>query len=1247
MNRLRPLILLLLFAAFPAAAEHFVSKDVSDGLGNRKAYQVCQDADGYLWFYTQSSIDRYDGFEFRHYVLEPEATQGDFLATANTLVLDRDGVLHVVQTNGRVYRYNKEKDRLEPAFTDAHGHLLALLFDGADTWLGTSEGLVSLGNSTIRLKDRNIECLAKSEDLLYMGTDAGVYVQDTDGVHAIQAIPAVEVTALLPLEDGRIFVGTFSNGAFCYQSHSDRCEPLPDPFPSVPVRKIIRDSDLLLFGTDGSGIVVFDLRTNSITGLIRSEDLGEGLCANTVSDLLLDRNGILWVSTTTDGICFLDREQVAPQWIRHIPGDGNSLISNHVNTILEDSRGNIWFGTNQGLCRFDGSRWHRITQPEGADVVLTLAEDDAGRIWAGGYGFPVFSVDKGGRTDILDRNRFHYCFSLSVHQGQLWIGGLNDTLTAVDLHGGSSCLFPETNIWDLFAEKSMWVASQSGLGQVAPADTAIRWIPLPEGAHDAWCITQDTGGRIWTGLAHGEILCFDPADGSIRHFPLDGTVFTILQAEDGKIWATTGDRIYRLDPDEGKPLEMNRFLGIGSGEFNHTAATRLRDGRFLFGTANGVLAFDPSKIPDGNMAPIVPQLTAFRLLTGDTQRILKDQAIENYEAISLRSGERSFELSFSARAFTNQARIRFDYELEGYDPGPRSSFSAGTVEYTSVPAGRYIFMVKAIDVFTGDVLGERKLRIHVLRPPLLSNAALGIYLVLAILAAWLLGRMRRREIRRQMTQERLDTFIRFAHELKTPVSLIRAPLSVLEKDGKLPQDEQESVSTAIRNTDRLMNMINSLLDLREETGEQGHLQLAAYDLRDYLGETLDAFQPLVKRKGISLDVQVADGLDNVVFDREKMDRIVQNLVSNAVKYTENGSVTVSASPAGKMWKLCVKDTGIGIPAAVRSRIFNGGVRAANARDVDETGYGIGLMITRQLVTLHRGSISLESEEGSGSQFTLLFPLEYKSSEGSLVPPEIPDIQPSEQASNTSRPRILIVEDDAEMLRFLKDYLSADFDTATAPDGDSAIRMADELQPDLILSDVIMPGMNGYDLCRTLKSTLSTSHIPVILLTAMDDREHIILGLESGSDDYILKPFDPLVLSARISNLLHERERLRTLILRSGRERKQREYTNRLDKEFMEKVLAVVENSYMDSEFQIDDLCRSLAMSRTAFFNKLKALAGTGPNDFIRIYRLEKAGELLQSGEFTIAEVADRVGFSDAKYFSSCFKRYFGVSPSKY
>ena len=1244
---MRLLILLLSALLAPSqAAVQFVSLGVPEGLGNRKVYQVAQDGEGYIWFYTQNSIDRYDGFEFCHYVLGPESREGNYQATSNTLSTDIDGVVHVVQTNGRVYRYNAGSDSFEEAFSIYPTSIYAVLEDKEETWLGTSQGLVPLSGGEPFFPERMVNCLAESRGKLYAGTDDGVYEYASGHVRRLEGCPPVQITAIIALDDGRLFAGSFADGVFCLDSSNGTRIPLPGGFPNVPVRKIIRDGGRLLFATDGSGVVAYDLAKGAISANYISDDTDNGLCANTVSDILIDSDGILWVTTTTDGVCYSDPLHIPPQWVRHVAGVSNSLPSDHVNSVMEDSRGRVWFGTNKGLSRWENGRWRNFNIP-GADVILMTKEDAKGNVWVGGYGFPVFCIDASDRVKVLDNNRFRYTFSLTVDDDCLWIGDINDPLTRINLTTGEEKTFPVTEEWDLFTSRGVWVASHTGLGKVSETEGVVDWVPLPEGVTGAWCVTKDATGRIWSGAEVGGIVCYNPFDGTVRSYYVPGTVFCILVDGSGAVWAVSEEYIYRLDPQRGIPVVMNHFLGIESGEFNHTAATALSDSRFVFGTAAGAIVFDPVNMGNCSMRPVKPVLTSFRVLSVDDTDVLKGKVVNDADRIVLKWSQRSFAISYSALEMAHQARILFEYKLDGYDSEAQTSLSAGTAEYDRPPAGRYTFCVKAIDALTGDMLGVRTLPIVIRRPVLMSWGALLMYALVLSAVTFLFVRHRKNRKSRLLAQERLDNFIRFAHELKTPVSLIKAPLAALDKDSTLPEKNREPVSTALRNADRLMNMINGLLDLRQDDAGSRQLNLETCDLEDYLGETLNSFMPLARHKGIELTYSVAEGLDKVLIDREKMDHIVQNLVSNAVKYTEEGSVKVSAEPAGRSWKLQVSDTGIGIPSEVRSRIFYGGIRAANARNVDETGYGIGLMICRQLVIEHKGSISLHSEEGPGTTFSLSFPMEYKSSYGKLLDAEEADTGFSEASSEGTRARILIVEDDVEMLRYLRELLTADYDIKTATDGDTATGLAEEEQPDLVLSDVIMSGMNGYDLCRHLKSTITTSHIPVILLTAMDDKEHVIMGLEAGADDYIVKPFDPQVLRARISNLLHEREKLRELILSSGRKEKQREYTNRLDREFMEKVLAVVEASYSNHEFQVDDLCREVAMSRTAVFNKLKALSGKGPNDFIRIYRLDKARKLLESGEYTIAEVADEVGFSDAKYFSSCFKRAFGVSPSKY
>ena len=1246
----RFLSFLLVFWCLGAAAERFVPAGTSEGLGSRRVYRVLQDGEGYLWFFLSEGVDRYDGFEFRHYTLGDRHSER-LIPSSCRLATGADGRIRCILTDGQVYAYVREKDAFELEYSVPDSLSQAFLYcwrPAEDAlWLGMSDGLIFEGKTEGRLfEGLSVQDFAFLPDgTVLAGTETGLFRQAGNGARKISG---THVTVLREVGEGRFVVGTFSEGAFLYDIHSDALLPLPG-VPKVPVRSVVRDGEKVYFGLDGEGVVLYDLSGNRILSHWMASDDDESLCANTVSDLCIDRRGALWVATTSNGICFLDRDPVDVRWIRHRPGDPASLASDDVSAVWEDGSGHVWFGTGRGLSRFspsDGS-W-QVFRRKASEKVLAITETADGSVWAGGYGFPAFRIAPSGKMETVS-DSLDYVFALSADSLSVWTGGLYPA-GRFDRQGTRLTAEGRINVWDYQAAKdSLWAASSAGLLRMDPETGEAVQVPVSGETSAIWCLCQDGTGRLWMGQ-EGGMSVYDPDRESSTFYPLGKTVVSIVADGEDRVWAASDDILYRLDPSRDLPVVMNRYLGLGSVQFNHTATARLRDGSLVFGTADGALKFNPAFVEAESPGTVVPEWTGFRLLSGNqtaAARILEGKSIRMSEKIVIPYRERSFALSFSALSFHARPRVRFEYALEGHDPQARTSLTAATAEYPSVSPGHYVFRVRCVDTLTDEALGERALEVVVRRPLLLSTAALFLYGLLALGVVLLLIRNRRRQVVRQMTRERLDTFIRFAHELKTPVSLIKAPLSGLERDSRLPEEDRQSVSTAIRSADRLMSMINSLLDLRVETSPEGRLYVEPTRLRDYLEEILDPFRTVAGKKGIALSLSVADGLESVPLDREKMDRIVQNLVSNAVKYTSDGSVTVTAEPAGKTWRLVVKDTGIGIPAKMRSRIFNGGVRAANARDVDETGYGIGLMVTRQLVLQLGGSISLESEEGSGSSFCLLFPMEYRASQ-SVDWVSSPEEAPEEDApAETVRSRILIVEDDPDMLSYLKTALSEEYETLVAPDGKEALRLAEEQQPDLVLSDVIMPLMNGYDLCRSLKSSLSTSHIPVILLTAMDDREHIILGLESGADDYVLKPFDPQVLLARIRGLLHERERLQTLLLRSTREKKRREYTNQLDREFMEKVLAVVDESCARPDFQVDDLCRAMAMSRTAFFNKLKAVTGKAPNDFIRIFRLERAAELLSTHDLTISEVADRVGFSDPKYFSACFRRHFGVSPSKY
>ncbi len=1257
------LVLLTFLSFLTARADGFVTLDGI--LSSRKTYQVRQDADGFIWIYTQNGIDRFDGHAVKTYRIDLPQSRDQILSSTR-LACDNSGTLWIAVKNGRLYRYDKDTDSfsLEIDLRESHSgiSLYSICFPGHGiVALGTSEGALFLkenGEETWYITDRIIKAVAVDErGSFWLGTDNGIFLLENDAIRAVA--DDVDVASLI-YEDGKLYVGTFSEGLKVV-GDDGILKGFGSVSIKVPVWAILKDNDgRLVAGSDGEGLFYFEPETGEVLAHYLADDLNRAsISGNTVSDLCLDVNGNLWVSTTTDWVCRQNKGAPSIERLVHRPGNPNSLLSDHVNVIFEDATGNIWFGTNEGVCSLDPSRreWKSNPMPD-LGVVLALTQDVRGDVWVGGYGFPLYKINpKTGRTTVFQDERFSHTYSLLADGEYVWIGGIDSPLARYNVLNGSLTTYPVNNVGDIrkASDGKLTLATSGGLCVLDPESGSLsvlnsfdsRTLMFP-----VRCLANQ-GDVVWLATDGDGLIRYDRGTGAAMSFLKDSglssdSVTGVVVDREDNVWFTTFETLYRVDPVSGIPVNMNGFLGVSRGSFNPNAVCRLSDGRLALGTADGVIMFDPAGFSMEEPGRIPPVISGFNLL--DDSRPLALTNVDLLDRITLKAGQNSFCITYSALDFTSGYRTGFSSQLVGFDKTPRLSDTAGEIDYYNIPSGKYDYTLKVIDKYSGNILGERHLSILIKRPLWLSWWALTVYAALlgafvTMTVAW----FRRKSYNRIMT-EKINTFVNFAHDLKTPITLIKTPLNDLESMDDLSDKVRNSVMTANRNSDRLMSMINNLLDIRKNDRDWSVLRLAEYDSGDYLDSVLADFSYAARQKGLDFSYRIEPGLSEIWIDREKMDLIIHNILSNSVKYTSEGFIKVVARGERRCWTLEISDSGIGIPADFQSRIFRGSYRADNARECDESGYGIGLMITRQLVGQHRGTISYSSIEGEGTTFTLSFPRKYKASDSVVFKDESDVLEPMpdtgrEPASQENS--ILIVEDDTETLEYMRSSLAEEYSITTAADGQMALGVIAEKNPDIVISDVIMPVMNGYDLCRSVKSDVATSHIPVLLLTGMTDRESVIRGLESGADDYIVKPFDMSVLKARIRNILNERQRLREAILYSSNAAARNEYSNKLDQEFMDKVISVVQKELSNSEFQINDLCRELAMSRTAFYNKLKSLTGQGPNDFIRIYRLERSKEYLADHRYSIAEVSDMVGFSDAKYFSVCFKKQFGVSPSRF
>ena len=641
------------------------------------------------------------------------------------------------------------------------------------------------------------------------------------------------------------------------------------------------------------------------------------------------------------------------------------------------------------------------------------------------------------------------------------------------------------------------------------------------------------------------------------------------------------------------------------------------------------------------------------------------QPIDQTNQIKLRYDQNTFSLNVSSINFDNPSDIAYTWKLEGFYDQWSPLTTDGLIQYTNLSPGNYTLRVQAVLTDNHQPIEERSIRILIGRPAWLTFWAFLGYALIIIGITWLIVRVKIIRHEKQVSQEKINFFIHTAHDIRTPLTLIKAPLGEILKDEQLSEKGTRNLNLALQNTENLSDLANNLINFQKENYYGSQSLVSRYELNQYLQTYLKQFEAYAEQKGIHFYYKGTPGQLEVWIDRNKMDSILRNLISNALKYTQQGGeVRIEAGQIKNRWTLSIQDTGIGIPKEDQKKLFRLLFRGRNATNQLITGSGIGMLLTYRLIQNHEGKISYSSTEGVGTTFTLNFPIwsehyqrrtedtpdgvlseEKKQAEVFANAP-----RPELKKTATNLPLILIVEDNINLRTFLTESLADTYRTEEAGNGQEALDKIHTTPPDLIISDVMMPIMNGEEMCGILKSDIETSHIPVILLTALGTREDILRGLQTKADMHIVKPFDLTVLKANISNLLENREFIRKKLKQASMEMEPPAedilLPSGLDKEFIQKVTTFIKEN-LEGDLTVDTLCAEMNMSRTSFYNKIKALTGIPPNEFIRNIRMQEAAILLKTQQYTVAEVSDRMGFADPKYFADTFKKFYGVPPSIY
>lgn len=777
---------------------------------------------------------------------------------------------------------------------------------------------------------------------------------------------------------------------------------------------------------------------------------------------------------------------------------------------------------------------------------------------------------------------------------------------------------------------------------------------------------EDGLGRIWFGTDGNGLFRFYPDTGRFEHqsLPEEVRVINRIMPSGDRLWLTTSHGLYCYTPGNGHLLSFSKASGLRNNQFMPNSGLILSDSTMLAGGVDGFDEFHPA---DFNMDPVNPKVIISDMelfnrpvAVGTPGSPLKE-AIAYSDALVLKHTHSIFSLTVAVPDYDNTTGNRFIYKLEGFDPDWNMGPSDGRVSYTNLPAGNYCFKVRAADGIGGWNEDSLSLPIKVLPPWWWSVPMIILYLVIFFLILYLLYRriLRKQEEKLQLMtaqkdkelyQSKIDFFTHMVHEIRTPLTLILTPLENVMKSKGTLEEQKATLDVMHRNGHRLLNLVNRLMDFRKMESGCMKLDLKPIDLTGVIGEIRQNFLPGAKAKGVTVQCFLPSSPVIVRGDIEALHHVIDNLLSNALKFTST-HIWIEMAPAEEgTVRITVKDNGRGIPEDELDKIFSPFYQVESTRPQDEIGTGIGLLLVKKYVDMMNGRIAVESRPGMGAVFSV-----WLNESVSEETKEVADKEELSVAPETDTPeddegkeRLLIVEDNTDLLDFLTQLFAKDYDVRRASDGEEALNILKDFPASIVISDVMMPKIDGMELCRRIKSDIATSHIPVVLLTAKVETSDFVEGFEKGADLYVSKPFSAELLKAQVAGILANRRRLRQKFGSQPLAKATELVPNSiLDNEWLNKIKDIVMANLENPDFTVDALAKEIGISRTGLFGKLKAVAAMTPNAYIKLIRLKEAARLLSEEGCRVSEACYRVGFASRSHFAKYFQEQFGVSPNDY
>lgn len=1243
---------------------------LQDGLPSNAVSDIYQDQKGFMWFSTNNGLARYDGNQMKVY-LQDSAYASSSDRRVKRITEDKDFKYMWIYTASETFY----------CLDMTTGHLVDYLSE-AKGW---------------RAQERPLhftQSKLQENGLFYMWgpKDGGLIVDYRDGNFKVKHLSAKEMEAILPkLQDvkmadkqlvqkwkvpnGRVLTDN-KGGKWIYNNTGILRKVVGDSLITLRLLpnetnyidyerfNIVEDNHgLVWISTYGKGLFVFNHDLNQGQHFVANEKGESPIASNYLLCITADRRDGVWVSAEYGGVSHL---QVMDKGVVRIFPNGreNLDLSNVVRMVKKQRDGSVMVGTRDGcLYHYSADMAQMLVKSHFDSNIYSVVEMPQGRMWIGTRGKGIYGI-----PGLDFKNKKVFCLKPD-DRGRMWIGTFGEGLSVAIPRGegyevrtffADSVGLNEVRCLAIDRKGMLWGGTSGGLFCVDPTRFAadgkgLRVYKRGSEIHD---MLVDRQGRLWLTVPGEGLVCMQ--DGNFRILDasqglINNMVQSVVETEDGNLWVSTQQGVSCWKAKDNS-FDNYLFSRVMMGNvYNENSAVCLDDGRVLLGGNYGLTIINPSRISH---------------VKGQTSVVFTSHPYSDEMTLSYE--ERSPKINFSTLDYSDVNNVKYTYWLEGYDSSWSVPSPTPWVNYQNLPFGSYRLHVKAS--YSDGIWGkESVLDISVEPPFYLSVWAWVFYaLFLTVVIVMVVKSIREKNIlkgkikfEQEFTRYKLVFFTNIAHEFRTPLTLIQGSL---EKEKRIMKTNhwqlelEKTVRTMDKSVQRMLRLIDQLLEFRKMQAGKLKLSLQETDVVMFVQGICKMFDDAAESKQIDFKFESQLPAYLMYLDQQKMDKVVFNLLSNAFKYTHaKGTISVSLSFTDVM-TIRVADTGVGIPQEKREQLFSRFMQSSYTGE----SFGIGLHLTHELVRTHHGEITYQENEGGGSVFVVTIPLQkdcYEASDFLVKDSPIlkadltkerdgqeektTDAVPSAPSAPLNRRTILLIEDDNDVREFLLSELESCFDLKVASDGKAGIAMAKELDVDLIVSDVMMPGMNGFELTKRLKNSFETSHIPIILLTALSTDENVLEGTESGADAYITKPFSPQLLMARILQLLNQREILRQKFGKVPQEIRSAMLRNEQDSLFVKRLDSIVYSRLGEQDLSVDKVAGLLHLGRTIFYKKVRGTTGYTPNEYIRVIRLRKAAELLKEGEKNVSEVAYAVGFDNPYYFSKCFKEQFGMPPSQY